>query len=424
MNSMPQTFLLLLLVVTAGCQRQLMPTPNLYAESDENPWAELPSELQGTTVDVLYLTDREPRERSDGRVTYGYGRSWSLAFGSVEVQIGNDATWEELVAASRTHKRTGSWPVKVTSITEMIRFPKSPFPFIEHDGEIFIDPDVDSTLLRTKARFEDEIRRRLALTPHKNVSVFVHGFHNTFDYAAGILAEFWHMAGRRGVPILYSWPAGSPGLLRGYTYDRESGQFTIFHLKAALRALADISEIQRINVIAHSRGTDVAASALRELLIESRAAGLDPRQRYRIGEVVLAAPDIDFDVMSQRFTSERFFLIAERVTIYASKKDQAIGLAGWLYSSRERIGRLEPEDLDPYTRALLAEAKSVAIVNAQVKTGSLGHAYFHSSPAVSSDLLLTVGEHAAPGSAQRPLVEVIPGYWVLDDEAYPFVSTD
>ena len=85
-------------------------------------------------MNLLYLTDREPIERKDGSIKYGYGRSWSLAHGQVEVEIGKDATWEELVAASRTDKRKGSWPLKVTSIAELGRFPKSPLPLIERDG--------------------------------------------------------------------------------------------------------------------------------------------------------------------------------------------------------------------------------------------------------------------------------------------------
>ena len=99
---------LFVLAVSAGCQRQMMPAPNIWVHTEANPWAALPPELQTTTVDLLYVTDREPIENADGSTRYGYGRSWSLAFGSVEVELGRDATWDELVAASRTHKRKGS----------------------------------------------------------------------------------------------------------------------------------------------------------------------------------------------------------------------------------------------------------------------------------------------------------------------------
>jgi esterase/lipase superfamily enzyme len=427
MNKAQRSLLPAVLVLAAlgGCQTKLMPTPNLYVYADENPWAELPPELKSTTVDLFYYTDREPIEHKDGSIEYGYGRSWSLAYGSVKVEIGKNATWEELVAASRTHKRKGSWPLKVTSITEMGRFPKSPLPLIERDGEIIVDPDAGAKIREAQSGSHGEIRRRLALTPTKEVFIYVHGFNNTFEYAAFVFAELWHFAGRRGVPILYSWPAASPGLLRGYTHDRESGQFSVHHLKRTIEELAKIPEIEKINVISHSRGTDVAATALRELLIRARAAGLDPRQEYRIRTVVFASPDLDFDVISQRFSAVRFFEITERLTVYVSKHDQAIGLADWLYASRERLGKVRPEDLDPYARAFLAHAAGVTdVVDANVKTSGLGHNYYHSNPAVSSDLILAVWGDAAVGSPQRPLTEIIPGYWAIDEQDYPFLGAD
>ena len=415
----------LALAALGGCQMQLMPTPNLYVYSDENPWAGLPLELQGTTVDLLYLTDREPIERKDGSIEYGYGRSWSLAYGSVDVEIGKDATWEELVAASRGPKRKGSWPLKVTSIAELGRFPKTPLPLIERGGEIILDPEASTKIEEAEARFREEVRRRLALTPTKEVFVYVHGFNNTFEYAAFVFSELWHFAGRQGVPIMYSWPAASPGLLRGYTHDRESGEFSVHHLKQTFDMLAAFPEIEHINVLAHSRGTDVAGTALRELLIQARAAGEDPRQKYRIATIVMASADVDFDIISQRFGAVQFFQITERMTLYVSKHDQALGLADWLFSSRARLGKIRPDDYDPYARAILARIKGVnAVVDARVKTSGLGHSYYHSNPAVSSDLILTLWHHAAPGSTQRPLKEVMPGYWVLDEQDYPFLGAD
>ena len=165
---------LFVLAVSAGCQRQLMPAPNIRVFTAENPWADLPPELRTTTVDLLYVTDREPIESSDGLTRYGYGRSWSLAFGSVEVELGREATWDELVAASRTHKRKGAWPVAVRFVNETVRLPRAPWPLIELDGEIVDDPDVEETSRRKLGQFSDEIKRRLALTPDKSVAIFVH----------------------------------------------------------------------------------------------------------------------------------------------------------------------------------------------------------------------------------------------------------
>ena len=92
----------------------------------------------------------------------------------------------------------------------------------------------------------------------------------------------------------------------GYFADRESGEFTIFHLKEFVRLIASSPEVERIHILAHSRGTDVTTTALRELVIEARAAGKNPRESLRIANLVLAAPDIDFDVVRQRLMAEKF----------------------------------------------------------------------------------------------------------------------
>ena len=413
---------LLLAVGLAGCQEQLMPTPNIYVGGEYELFEGLPEDLKGSTIDLLYITDRAPETRQDGSLRYGYGRSRSLAYGSCLVEIGRNVDWETLVANSTVHKRSVSLAVNVRAINELGRLIPTPLPLVEIDGELVDDPQAVAVQRELAGVLFEEVRRRLALTPSKTAYIYVHGFNNTFEYAAGELAEFWHFGGRSGLPILYTWPAGSPGMLQGYNYDRESGEFTIYHLKRVIRALAQVAEIRKIHVIAHSRGTDVAASALRELLIEERGANRLARETLKIGHVVLASPDMDMEVGGQRFGAERFYRVCERLTIYVSSKDKAIGLAEWLFRSKTRLGQLRPEDLTAAQKQQLELVGRVDVVDARVKTGFLGHSYYHSNPAVSSDLMLTLRYGAEAGSPQRPLKEVAPNYWVLDNEAYPFVD--
>ncbi len=59
------------------------------------------------------------------------------------------------------------------------------------------------------------------------------------------------------------------------------------------------------------------------------------------------------------------------------------------------------------------------VIDARVKSGSFGHDYFHSSPAVSSDLILLIRDHRPPGAAHgRPLGEEGPHWWVITKD-YP-----
>jgi esterase/lipase superfamily enzyme len=400
---------------------QLMPTPNIYASGKYSLFADLAPELQTSTVDLLYVTDRAPR-LENGSLRYGYERSRSLAFGSCFVEIGQQMDWATLVSESTTRDRSSDFSLTARSVTELGRLAATPLPLVERDGQSLDDPAAVAAQAELWDRFREEVRKRLALTPVKDAFVYVHGFQNSFNYAAGVVTEVWHFGGRLGVPILYSWPAGSPGLLKGYSQDRESGEYTIDHLKQFIRALSKVPELRRVHLIAHSRGTDVAASALRELLIEERGAGRAAQETFKIGHVLLASPDADIDVVSQRFEGERFFRVAEHVTIYVSAHDRAIGLADWLYRSRRRLGHLRPEELSDEQRARFAQVGNTDVIDARVEGGLLGHSYFQSSPAVSSDLILVLRYDAAAGSSRRPLKEVAPHYWVLDDEAYPLAA--
>ena len=182
-----------------------------------------------------------------------------------------------------------------------------------HDGQPTVAPAVQEAYEHAAAQVRQDIRQRLALTPRKAAYVYIHGYNNTFEDGVLVIAELWHFLGRQGVPILYTWPAGAGSGLRGYNHDRESGEFTIFHLKQFLRILASTPELEELNLIAHSRGTDVLTSALRELYIETRAAGNDFRTVYRIKNVVLAAADLDLEVVTQRLAAEYVGLGTERI---------------------------------------------------------------------------------------------------------------
>ena len=173
----------------------------------------------------------------------------------------------------------------------------------------------------------NEFVRRLSATARKEAFVFVHGFNNDFEDAAFVMAELWHFLGREGVPIIYSWPAGRQTSTRGYNYDRESGEFTVYHLKEFLRTLASCAELEKFHLIAHSRGTDVATTALRELNIELGCGGQDARGLLKLGNLVLAAVDMDMGVTLQRIASEYVGRVAESVTIYSSTKDKALEFA-------------------------------------------------------------------------------------------------
>ena len=74
-------------------------------------------------------------------------------------------------------------------------------------------------------------------------------------------------------------------------------------------------EIEKIHIVAHSRGSDVTTTALRELMLESRAKGNNVKEEFRIANLIMAAPDLDFGVMTQRLMAEKFGTAIGRITI-------------------------------------------------------------------------------------------------------------
>jgi esterase/lipase superfamily enzyme len=330
------------------------------------------------------------------------------------------------VEASQTHDRVEPFALEITSIEEIVRNAPTPLAHTEIDGQIVTRPDLERQLEDNKEAFRRSFLQKLDLSQRKEVFIYVHGYHNTFDDAAFAMAELWHFLGRIGVPIFYTWPAGYPGLF-GYTYDRESSEFTVYHLRELLQLLASWPEVEKIHLIAHSRGTDVALNAVRELSIKARAAGYDPRQKLKIHNLVLAAPDLDLQVASQRIVGDYLSISVKRFTVYASPRDKAIGVASRLFASpRGRLGTLGLEALPESVSGVLEySGANLAIINFDASAGNgeykgdrFGHSYFLNAPAVSSDLLLMLRDDLDPGPPGRPLRSLGLKFWHVP-QGYP-----
>ncbi len=422
--------LLLVSLALAGCgskQPQLMPTPNVYTHPDWNPFADVPQALRSNRVDVLYITDRVPggdkdnKSESPGRLDYGHERSRSAAFGEATLQIGSEnLSWDALVQASRSVQRAGKLELNVVSVRELGRFPATPPPLASLDPELAESQKLPASPAQIEAekQFTAELSARLATTPRKEVFMFIHGFNVAFDGGIFTTGELWHFLGREGVPISYSWPAGH-GVLRAYEYTRESGEFTVYHLKQTLRMIASCPDLQKIHIIAHSRGTDVITTALRELHLEIRGTA-QTQKELKLGTVVLAAADMDIDVVIEHDATERIGQAVERAALYLFDHDKALSFSNWLSGGIMRLGDMNPDRFDKDELDALRSMRRLQIIDARItKPGNLGHNYFHANPAVSSDLVLLLRyQLPAGGEYGRPLGVSDAGFWIIDDD-YP-----
>lgn len=424
-NYGPTWIILSCLLMLSACsgRREMMPTPNVYVNEGTGLYEGLATDLKSTQVPVFYVTDRLPERTAEGKIAYGFERSPSLGFGRAVVGMGDEISWADLIEASRTLKRPKPVHLEVLDVMELARGPNSPIPYKEIDGKIVEKASSVAQRDEAVAIFRSSVEKQLAQSSRKEVFIFVHGFHNTFEDSVYIMAEMWHFLGRIGVPIAYSWPAGHPGLF-GYTYDRESSEFTVYHLRQLLTLIAGFPEVERINLVAHSRGTDVVVTAVRELTIAARAAGLNPREEYKIHNLVLAAPDLDLQVATQRIAGDKLTLSTNRFTVYTSPKDKAIGLSSRIFDSpRGRFGTFGVDNV-PITveDGMQYSDSNFAVINfsglREEGGGGIAHAYFREVPSVSSDLILMLRDDLEAGSPGRPLESIGHKFWKIP-KGYP-----
>lgn len=344
---------------------------------------------------IFYMTDRSLASGGRGGESYRHGRSAAMAFGSVRAEFGG-----------------GRDPVRIAAPDERLRFPMTPVPFFRRGSLIVPEPAAAAVYRAAAERFKAEVAAALRARGQRDVIVFVHGYRNSFGDSVSTLAGLWQAVGRRALPIVFSWPAGNPAPF-GYLKDRESGEFSIFHLKETLRLLAEVDGLGDIQVVAHSRGTDVATSALREMVIAARAAGRDPRAVLKIDNLILAAPDLDFSVVRQRLIAEHFGPAFGRISVYLNPSDGTLALAQALMSGT-RFGRLSYDDLPENEREIFRNITNVDFIDVSGVATRASHDYFRNNPRVMADIVTVLTASEPPESARRDLVHQQGNFWRIE----------
>jgi esterase/lipase superfamily enzyme len=415
----------ILAVVVAACasREKLPPTPHVLRDgTGSQRLAELPPELRTTDMEILYVTDRSEVGRSERGPEYGYGRATAMAFGTATVSLAPAPSWDELVRLSGQGEEHPGFLLDMTRVEQEGEVVLTPQSLEVVEGRLRRTRDSFAELEKAKAAFLNMVKARLDRTRSKDVYLYVHGFNNTFYDAVARSAILWHSISRQGVFIAYTWPAGYGGPF-GYFYDRESGEFTIFHLREMIKVLVELPELERLHIIAHSRGTDVATTALRELNIALRAQDKDPRKALKLETLMLAAPDLDLEVFSQRFWLENLGSVAKRTVVYFSSEDDAIGLSNWLFGSKTRIGTLSQIPFSPAQIKLIEQMPQIQLVECKVSGFGSSHAYVFGNPAAMSDVVAVLRDRHDIGPGQgRPLESRGNGTWLLTNDYFAQVG--
>ena len=221
--------------------------------------------------------------------------------------------------------------------------------------------------------------------------VFVHGYNTSFDAAVYRVTQLAHDAGYDGAPVLFSWASG--GRTLDYVYDRDSATAARDALEDLIRSLAR-SGVRRVDIVAHSMGTWLTMEALRQLAI----AG-DRDIDGKLGDVVLASPDIDVDVFKSQMrrygTPDRPFLLL------LSGDDRALRLSSLIAGSAPRVG-------DYGSAEDLAKLGVVVVDLTKIKAGdSYNHTKFADNPLLVKLLGDRLREGDSFGTDERTLTDHI-----------------
>jgi len=226
----------------------------------------------------------------------------------------------------------------------------------------------------------------------RDVLLYVHGFNTSYDEARFRLAQIAYDGRFSGVPVLFTWP--SAGSLLDYGAAKESATISRDALARLIRQLAETPGVGRLHILAHSMGTWLTMEALRENAI----AG-SPDLNGRLGDVMLAAPDIDLNVFRQQLAR----VDASHVSVLVAANDRALSISRTLAGDRPRLGALDPSA--PGDRAAL-ESLGVKVYDlSRQSTELIGHGTYANAPQV----VRTIGAQIAEPRPQDANVQAVLG---------------
>lgn len=397
------TLTLMLLVALAGCQRPPMTVPGVFGSGELDPLADLPDAQRTNAVTLYFATDRVYDNAQDDWRTYTRRRGSGMDLGTIRVAFGPDDAWPSIVAATRGQRDGKQHRPRIEAIDRLGRLARTTIAQPNATPAPANEP-----LPASPDAFIAQLNASLKQSPGKAINVYIHGFKVNFAQGALTTAEYDLYTGGLGPFILYSWP--SYDSLFEYSHDRDSVRYTTAHARQFFEFLADQIDAgkldaQRINVIAHSTGAEVIGSVLRELALMSRDLSPDERKnKWRIGSVLLIAPDISVDVARERVLKEDLRGMYDQIVVYSSLHDRALEWAARMLYRTPRLGSVREQDFTEQDRYWLAQATGVALIDSDSAPyhGFVNHSHHRFSPAVSSDVILCLRSSLTP--AQRGLV--------------------
>jgi len=186
---------------------------------------------------------------------------------------------------------------------------------------------------QSRDRFKQALAKDIAEQGPSNreVTVFVHGFNNSFTDSAFRLAQLANDLELPGTQVSYSWPSrGNP---LGYEYDQDSALFARDGLAELLKLVRGAGQ-PNIILVAHSMGSALVMETLRQL--EIAEPGWVGRN---IRGIILMSPDIHVDVFRSQIA--RIQNVPDPFVVIVSRKDAILRLSSRLRGEKTQLGNIQ-----------------------------------------------------------------------------------
>jgi hypothetical protein len=223
-------------------------------------------------------------------------------------------------------------------------------------------------------------------------ALYVHGYYIDFEKGCRRAVLLQRNAGLQGRFLWFTWP--SDGALASYARDESDLYWSVPDLADAIIELESRFGSGAVDVLGHSLGARGVVLALYEVA--------NRRPDIRLDQVVLLAPDMDFQIFERILP--RIASIAANITVYATTGDRPLALSAQLHGY-PRLGEAGSH---------LTDLDGVEIIDlSDLPSGSpTGHLYHIYSPAVGADLRLVLNDGLA-ASARPNLAPVSSRRWRL-----------
>jgi esterase/lipase superfamily enzyme len=226
-----------------------------------------------------------------------------------------------------------------------------------------------------------------ARTGARDILLYVHGFRRDFEVVAVETAAIAYETNLDAIPMFFSWPSSNS--VFGYVSDTTNMRWAAADLRDMLSHLLGLAGAGSVHVIAHSLGANGLLEAL-DGLSRSEAANT-----HKLGEIVLASPDVDSDLFRREFLPV-LRKLGVRVTLYATDSDFPL-------QTSQRVNRVHRLG-DAKSEIFIADGVET-IVYSDVVTLFNSHDAHVEIGDVQADLHYLIAE--GRGAAERPTLEPV-----------------